>query len=51
MISPMEWKFFFGACFLTGAMLTPLAGLKPVTIGMVLAAAILWAWSVSKRRP
>ncbi len=47
----MEWKFFFGACFLTGALLTPLAGLKPVTMGMVLAAAILGAWSASTRRP
>lgn len=47
----MEWKFFFGACFLTGALLTPVAGVKAVTIGMVLAAAILGAWSASKRHP
>jgi hypothetical protein len=36
----MEWKFYFGACFLTAAMLVPRAGLRPVAAGMVLAGAI-----------
>ena len=43
-LPPMEWKFFFGACFLTGAVLLPHAGIKPVVEGMALAAVILGLW-------
>jgi hypothetical protein len=42
---PTEWKFFFGACFLTAAILVPHAGVKPVVEGMALAAVILGIWS------
>jgi hypothetical protein len=41
----MQWKFFLGACFLTGALLLPHAGLKPVLAGMALAGLIQLAWS------
>lgn len=37
----MEWKFYFGACFLTGALLVPRAGLGPVAAGEVVAGVIL----------
>jgi hypothetical protein len=33
----VRWRFFLGACFLTGALVTPLAGVVPVATGMVLA--------------
>jgi hypothetical protein len=41
----MQWKFFLGACFLTGAVLLPHVGLVPVCAGMALAGVILLAWS------
>jgi hypothetical protein len=41
----LEWKFFVGACVLTGAMLVPRAGATAVTAGMALAALILLVWS------
>jgi hypothetical protein len=44
-LPPMEWKFFLGACFLTGALLVPHAGIMPVVEGMGLAALILGVWS------
>jgi hypothetical protein len=43
----MEWKFFFGACLLVGALLLPHAGWRPVAAGMVLAGVIRW---LSRRR-
>lgn len=44
-LKPPEWKFFAGACFLTGALLIPQAGLTPVLKGFGLAAIILGVWS------
>ena len=44
-IPPLEWKFFAGACLLTGALLIPHAGLTPIIKGMGLAAVILGVWS------
>jgi hypothetical protein len=41
----VPWKFFFGACFLTGALLLPHAGLGPLLAGMALAGLIQLAWS------
>jgi hypothetical protein len=41
----MQWRFFIGACLLTGALLIPHAGPGPVIGGMVLAAALRWGWS------
>src|SRR5262245_8001490 len=41
----MPWKFFVGACFLTGALLIPHGGKMPVLAGMGLAALVNWAWS------
>ena len=41
----MQWKFFLGACFLTGALLLPHAGRRPVVAGMALAALVQWGWS------
>src|SRR4051794_16025618 len=32
----MQWKFFIGACFLTGALLMPHAGRGPILAGMAL---------------
>lgn len=46
----MPWKFFFGACFLTGALLLPHAGLGPLLAGMALAGLIQLAWSQIGRR-
>ena len=41
---PMKWQYFFGACFLTGALLLPRASPLPVVTGMALAAAIMVGW-------
>jgi hypothetical protein len=41
----LEWRFFFGACLLTGALLVPGAGAGPVAAGCALAALVLLAWS------
>jgi hypothetical protein len=41
----MQFRFFVGACFLTAAMLLPHANALPVVAGMLLAAAVQWAWS------
>ena len=41
----MEWTFFLGACFLTGALLLPHAGMMPVVAGMALAGLMHLAWS------
>ena len=38
----MRWRFFFGASFLTGALLLPYAGPEPVVAGVVLAAIVQW---------
>jgi len=43
-MQPMRWEFFFGACFLTGALLGPHASLFPVVGGMALAGLIRIAW-------
>jgi hypothetical protein len=43
------WRFFFAACFLTGAILIPHAGVGPVAAGILLAAVIQWSWSRSGR--
>lgn len=40
-----DWKFFLGACFLTGALLLPYAKPGPVMAGMVLAGLIRFAWA------
>jgi hypothetical protein len=50
----MQWRFFFGACFLTAAGLLPHAPLVSLLAGMGLAAAILYAWHRAgrgERRP
>jgi hypothetical protein len=41
----MQWKFFLGACLLTGAMLLPRAGKVPVFAGMALAGLVQLGWS------
>ena len=46
----MQWKFFFGACFLTGALLLPYAPPPAIVGGMALAALIQWIWAVARRR-
>jgi hypothetical protein len=43
----MPWRFFFGACVLTGALLLPHANTVPVIAGMLLAALVQWGWSRS----
>ena len=48
---PIRWEFFFGACFLTGALLLPQTSPLPVVIGMALAAVIMLAWHRFRRRP
>jgi nucleoside recognition membrane protein YjiH len=45
----MQWKFFFGACLLTGALLLPHARPSSVVAGMVLAAFIQWIWALAHR--
>jgi hypothetical protein len=40
----MQWKFFLGACFLTGALLLPHAGWRSVVGGMAIAGLIQVAW-------
>jgi hypothetical protein len=40
----MQWRFFFGACLLTGAVLLPHANARPVIAGMLLAALVQWGW-------
>ena len=49
---PTTWKFFAGACLLTGALVVPQAGITPALEGMGLAALILilWAWLGPARR-
>lgn len=46
----MEWRFFLGASFLTGALLVPIAGVGPVFAGIVLAAVVQWVSSRLGRR-
>jgi hypothetical protein len=46
----MPWKFFLGACLLTGALLLPHGRFGPVIGGMVLAALIQWVWLQVGRR-
>ncbi len=46
----MQWKFFLGACLLTGALLLPHVGAVPVVAGFVLARVIQLAWSGISRR-
>jgi hypothetical protein len=41
----MQWRFFFGACLLTGAFLLPHANARPVIAGMLVAALVQWGWS------
>ena len=43
----MQWRFFFGACLLAGAVLLPHANAVPVIAGMLLAALVQWGWSRS----
>jgi ABC-type Co2+ transport system permease subunit len=47
-LKPPDWKFFTGACLLTGALLIPHAGLIPVLKGFGIAAILLgvWTWMV-----
>jgi hypothetical protein len=46
----MQWRFFFGACLLAGALLLPHTGIVPVVAGMVLARIIQLAWCGIRRR-
>ena len=47
----MPWRFFFGACLLTGAALLPHARPAPVLAGMALAAGLQWVWfKIARRR-
>ena len=46
----MQWKFFLGACILTGAALLPHSKAAPVFGGMVLAALMHWAFWYTSRR-
>jgi hypothetical protein len=48
---PIRWEFFFGACFLTAALLLPQTSPLPVVIGMAFAAVIVVAWRRIRRRP
>ena len=41
----LRWRFFLGACLLTGAVLLPYVKAGPVIAGMVLAGLIQIAWS------
>jgi hypothetical protein len=41
----MQWKFFLGACFLTGAVLMPHARRLPLIAGMALAGIIQLVFS------
>jgi hypothetical protein len=41
----VHWKFYFGACLLTAAMLMPHAATGPLLAGMVLAGVIQVVWS------
>jgi hypothetical protein len=45
----MKWQFFFGACFLTGALLLPHAPVLPLIAGMILAGVVRWGWYQSRR--
>jgi len=45
----MQWKFFFGACFLTGAVLLPHAPPSSVLGGMAVAAVIQFTWVFTHR--
>ena len=44
----MQWRFFFGACLLTAALLLPHANAGPILAGMLLAALVQWGWSRSQ---
>jgi len=46
----MRWKFFLGACFLTGALVLPHTRMAPVITGMALAGLIQVAWSLINGR-
>jgi hypothetical protein len=46
----LVWKFFFGACVLTAALLQPHAPARSIVGGMGLAALVMWAWAVAGRR-
>ena len=41
----LRWRFFIGACLLTGALLLPHAKAGPVIAGMVLAGLMQIVWS------
>jgi hypothetical protein len=43
-MQPQNWQFFFGACFLTGALLLHHAPPVPVFAGMVFAGLARVAW-------
>ena len=47
----MKWQFFFGACFLTGALLFPHVKTWPVIAGMALAGLVQWGWSRTWKDP
>jgi hypothetical protein len=47
----MEWRFFLGASFLTGALIVPFAGVRPVAAGLILGAAIRGGWWLIHRDP
>jgi hypothetical protein len=40
----VQWRFFFGACFLTGALVLPYARPEPVLAGMAFAGLLRLAW-------
>jgi hypothetical protein len=46
----VQWRFFFGASFRTGALLLPHARATPVVAGIALACALQWGWSQMGRR-
>jgi hypothetical protein len=45
----LVWKFFLGACLLTGAILQPHAPAKSIAGGMGLAGLVLWTWALASR--
>jgi hypothetical protein len=45
-----HWRFFLGACFLTGSLLLPHGGRGPVVAGMALAALVHWGIRQSRGR-
>jgi hypothetical protein len=47
----MQWQFFLGACFLTGALLLPHAPGIPVIVGMMVAGIVHVVWfRISRHR-